>query len=168
MGCGQFFGPGLVWYDSFLDLLGGPAQTREEGVHPERLPWTHHPIVKGIYHMEHVRLTEIHLSLLGVVVVEVGSEIKQNNCHKNCQSILNILSLNFINILIILSTNCDRVFCRFRRNWLNYYPKLKKKNSLLVLYIKPNTVCLRLGKKFFFHEEIRRKPFTWVNLSLSK
>ena len=84
--------------------------------------------------MEHVRLTEIHLSLLGVVVVEVGSEIKQNNCHKNCQSILNILSLNYINILIILSTNCDRVFCRFRRNWLNYYPKPPKNEFTYVIH----------------------------------
>jgi hypothetical protein len=40
--------------------------------HPEDLPGSHDAVVKGVDDVKHVRLSESHLALLGLLVVEVS------------------------------------------------------------------------------------------------
>ena len=44
--------------------------------HPEGLPGANDSIVEGVHNVEHVRLLETHLSLVCLVVVEVGFDVE--------------------------------------------------------------------------------------------
>ena len=44
--------------------------------HPEGLPGAHDAVVQGVDNVEHVRLLETHLTLVRLVVVEVGFDIE--------------------------------------------------------------------------------------------